>query len=102
MQVIRTLRKGLPRFVVFIMCDEDADGASAGGGMTDYGEEIKKERRKEHLQRGEGATGGGKTRKPSWTADPASPASPLSPTNHTPISCDSSYDFSLCPRHSMT
>ena len=24
-----TLRKGLPRFVVFIMCDEDAGGSSA-------------------------------------------------------------------------
>lgn len=26
-----TLRNGLPRFVVFIMCDEVAWGASAGG-----------------------------------------------------------------------
>ena len=62
--MIRTLRKGLPRFVVFIMCDEDADGASAGGGMTDYGEEIKKERRKEELKCGDGD--GGQARR--WMA----------------------------------
>ena len=39
----RTLRKGLPRFVVFIIWDEVADGVSGGGMAAD--EEEKGERR---------------------------------------------------------
>lgn len=31
---LHTLRKGLPRFVVFIMCDEDAWGSESAGITT--------------------------------------------------------------------
>ena len=41
----RTLRKGLPRFVVFIMCDEVA-GETSAGGMVGYGQRAERQRKK--------------------------------------------------------
>ena len=59
--LIRTLRKGLPRFVVFIMCDEFADGASCAGGMAGKIEKERETKRKETGRgRGEEAEEGGR------------------------------------------
>ena len=58
MQVIRTLRKGLPRFVVFIMCDVDDGAASCDVAMS-----KKKKQRKRNARREEGVVnkrGGGR------------------------------------------
>ena len=57
----RTLRNGLPRFVVFIMCDEVDWGASAGGMA--YGTKGEKKERNEEGElggetEGEGQGGG--------------------------------------------
>ena len=51
--LIRTLRKGLPRFVVFIMCDEVAAGASTVCGMAG-------DRRKEREEEKDGGDGAGR------------------------------------------